>query len=273
MLAALLALAGCGTPPPAPQPPAFSLQTASLEQLVARFNQAANAVQTMSLKLDLTAKSGNKKYPSVSAYLLTQKPDSLRIWGSFTLLGRLFDMASDGTDFELSLPTRNQFIIGKNQVIPAHSAHPLETLRPQVILNALLINPIGPQLHVAFDPDEDATDYDVLVLAPGSGGVDRLLRRITFSRYDLLPHRQVIYDGDDIHATRATYSHYVLAGIVPVPKDMTIERPVEDYSLRLQVQSNGIVLNRPFPDPHTFVLQPPPGSTIIHLGGATPPPG
>ncbi|HXR96736.1 MAG TPA: hypothetical protein VN709_02730 [Terriglobales bacterium] len=246
-------------------PPTAPLQSASLDQLVSAFNQRADAIHTMSLKLTLTATSGKKKYPGVNSFLLTESPASIRIWGTFTLVGRLFDMASDGENFELSLPTRNQFIVGKNNVIPPDPEHPLNTLRPQVIRNALLINPISSSLHVAFDPDEDPDTYDVLVLAPGHNQVDTLLRRITFSRYDLLPSRQVIYDGDGIHATRATYGQYLTVAGIAVPLAMTIERPVEGYTLRLQVNSKGVVLNRPFPDPNTFTLSQPPGSTLTRL--------
>ncbi len=219
----------------------------------------------MSLKLTLTAAAGKKKYPGVNSFLLTESPASIRVWGTFTLVGRLFDLASDGENFELSLPTRNQLIVGKNNVIPPDPEHPFNTLRPQVIRNALLINPIADGLHVAFDPDESPDTYDVLVLAPGRNQVDTLRRRITFSRVDLLPRRQVIYDGDGVHATRATYGHYITVSGVAVPLQMTIERPVEGYTLRLQVNSSGIVLNRPFPAPNTFTLAQPPGSTLTKL--------
>lgn len=268
LLGALAISVGCGARPGVPRPPTVPLQSATLDQLVANFNRSANAVQTMTLKLDLTAKVGKKSYPRVSAFLLTQKPSSIRIWGTFTLLGRLFDMASDGTHFELSLPTRGQFIVGENNVVPPTAASPLAKLRPQVILNALLINPIPPTQHVALDPDTDPSEYEVLVLQPGHDGVEHLQRRIFFSRLDLLPHRQVIYDGDQVHETRAAYSHFTRSGQVPVPQDVTIQRPVEGYSLRLQITSKGITLNKPFPAPHTFDLQPPAGTTIIKISDA-----
>lgn len=256
---------GCGARPGAPQPPTVPLQSASLAQLVANFNQSASAIQTMSLKLELTAKVGKKSYPHVNAFLLTQKPTSIRIWGTFTLIGRLFDMASDGTHFELSLPTRSQFIVGENKIIPPTASSPLAKLRPQVILNALLINPIPASQHVALDPDTDPSEYEVLVLQPGEDGAEHLQRRIFFSRVDLLPHRQVIYDGDQVHETRAAYSRFTLRNGIPIPADITIQRPVEGYSLRLQIASNGITLNVPFTVPHTFDLQPPAGSTVIKI--------
>lgn len=220
----------------------------------------------MSLKLVLTARAGKHKYSAVNGYLLTEKPANIRIWGTFTLLGRLFDMASDGENFELSLPTRNQFIVGRNDASPGPVKNPLENIRPQIIRNALLINPIAPQERAALDPAAAEDTYDVLVLAAGPDGTDRLVRRITFSRTDLLVHAQVIYDADGVHATHAVYDHYTLVDSIPVPTRMTIARPKDDYSLALQVAKNGVVLNRPFPQPNTFQLVPPAGATVIHLG-------
>lgn len=260
----LAAAAGCATRRPPLKPPAAHLQSATLAELVTSYNRNANAIRTMTLKLELTAKAGDKKYPRVSAYLLTEKPSSIRIWGTFTLVGRLFDMASNGARFELNLPTRNQFIEGRNNIIPAVTKNPLEKLRPQVILNALLINPIPAADRVALDPSAPATDYQVLVLEPGLDGEQRLARRITFSRLDLLPHAQVIYDQDRL-STHASYGDYTMVDQIPVPQDLTIERPVESYGLRLQVVKGGVKLNQPFTDPSTFELNAPAGSTVLEL--------
>lgn len=270
-MAPLLLLGACGAPKPKLVAPSAKMLSATIGQLVANFNRNADAVKTMQLKLELTAHSGEKKEPSVTAFLLTQKPASIRIWGTFTLLGRVFDMASDGTVFELFLPTSNQFYEGRNDVIPAVAKDPLKKMRPQVVRNALLINPIAPGEHVALDPAAGAAEYRVLVLAPGSMGVDRLVRSISFSRYDLLPHSQIIYDKDGVHATHASYGDFTLSDGVPVPTEMNIERPVEGYSLRLRVVPGGITLNHPFATADPFELQPPPGSKVIKLSASSAP--
>lgn len=264
LLLALLA-AACGRRPQ-PLPPTAPLRSATLPELVSSFNANAHAIQTMSLKLNLSAKTGKHKSPKITAYLLIRKPGDIRLWGTFTLVGKLFDMASNGQHFELSLPTRNQFFVGLNDVIPAKASNPWEKMRPQVILNALLTNPIAPGDDVALDPGAPPATYQVLVLADQIDHQQRLERRITFSRYDLLPHRQDIYDGDGIHFTRATYSDYTIRNNLPIPTKIVIERPVEGYTLELQLNPSAIVLNRPFTAPNTFQLTPPPGAAIITLG-------
>ncbi len=220
----------------------------------------------MSLKLNLSARAGKNKVPKMAAFLLIRKPGEIRLWATMTLVGKLFDMASNGQRFELLLPTRNQFFVGRNNVIPAKVSNPLEKIRPQVILKALLINPILPSTTVALDPGAPAGTYRVLVLAPDGDGEQRVVRRITFSRYDLLPHRQEIYDGDGIHLTQATYSEFATRNNLPIPTDITIERPVEGYSLHLQLLATGIVLNQPFNAPDIFQLTPPKGAAVITLG-------
>lgn len=219
----------------------------------------------MSLKLVVTAHAGRHKYIGVNSYLLTARPADIRIWGTFTLVGRLFDMASDGDTFELSLPTTSQFFEGHNDVIPEKVKNPLEKIRPQIIRNALLINSIAPTARVALDPSAPENEYRVLVLAAAGDSTERILRSITFSRYDLQPHQQVIYDADGLHGTHATYDKYTVVAGIPVPTRMTIDRPIEGYALNLRVVRGGITLNRPFPDPHTFQLTPPAGSTVIHI--------
>ena len=51
---------------------------------------------------------------------------------------RAFDMVSNGDRFKLSIPPKNRFITGKNQLTKI-SDNPLENLRPQVIYEALLM--------------------------------------------------------------------------------------------------------------------------------------
>src|ERR671926_263068 len=74
--------------------------------------------------------------------LLVREPNMLRMIGLFPVVrNKAFDMVSDGERFKLSIPTKNKFIEGSNEVVRP-SANALENLRPQVIFNALLLRPI-----------------------------------------------------------------------------------------------------------------------------------
>ncbi len=273
LAAILLASTGCGvlfTRRKVTKLPLAPMKTASLSQLVDIFNRETNAISTMDAKVDLVASTGGARsgtitqYRDIIAFLLVRKPADIRLVGQFSLIGTLFDMASDGTTFQLNLPTKGQFIIGHNNVIPARVKNPLEKLRPQVILQALLINPIGPDETVAAmnDNADTSAEYTMLVLRPDGKGMVHLVRKITFSRYDLLPRRQVIYNDQGFIATRASYGEYSLVQGVEIPGQIVIERPQEEYSLRLTVQK--MTLNRPL-GTEKFHLDRPPNAKLIQL--------
>jgi hypothetical protein len=266
-----------------PRLPQGQIQTATLPQLVTAFNYEANAVQSMRLKLDLAGTSGGPRSGTISklnwtvtTFLLIEKPGRVRLFGEVTLFGRVFDMASDGANFEVNLPESNKFFEGSAQATsspsnlpPASTVSSLERIRPSVILDAMLINPIqtASGQHVMFINDyaETAAEYGVLVYQPRPDGYDRLLRRIVFSRYNLLPASQVIYDSDGLPATQATYAGYTFVQGVPVPTHITIARPEEEFSLDLKVQPEGIVLNPAAMPATTWRLDPPANATVVTL--------
>lgn len=276
----LLASTGCGflsTRHKVAKLPQAPMKTATLQQLVDIFNHQTNGIVTMNAKVDLVASTGGARtgtvtqYRDIIAYLLVRKPSNIRLKGQFSLIGTLFDMASDGTNFQLDLPTKGQFIVGQNDVVPEHVKNPLERLRPKVILQALLINPIASNETVAAmnDNADTSAEYTMLVLRPDDSGIVHLVRKIIFSRYDLLPRRQVIYDDRGYVATQASYGQYSLVQGVEIPQEIVIERPEEEYSLRLAIQK--VTLNQSLSSA-TFHLAPPPNAKVIRLSRNGPAP-
>jgi hypothetical protein len=249
-------------------------KTANLPQLVRILNHEADAISTIYAKMDLIASTGGQKsgtvtdYHDVTAYLMVRKPADIRLLGQVAILGTLFDMASDGSQFELNVPVRSKCYQGRNEVIPAHVANPLERLRPQVILQALLVNPIPADNHVVAMNDDAETrgEYDVLVETPGSRvddlNVDHVIRKIIFSRIDLQPREQLIYDGEGNVATIAFYSKFQTVNNVPIPYDLVISRPSEEYTIHMtmqQVKINTLLTN------DKFVIALPAGSKCIQI--------
>src|ERR1039457_614358 len=121
------------------------LKTATQAELVARINELAASIQTMSATVDIdTTVGGEKKgkvieYQQIRGYILAQKPKMLRMIGLLPIVrNRAFDMVSDGDKFQLSIPPKNRFISGKDEVTTV-SSNPLENLRPQTIYDALLM--------------------------------------------------------------------------------------------------------------------------------------
>ena len=78
----------------------------------------------------------------------------------------------------------------------------------------------------------------------------------------MLPHHQIIYDVNGEVTTEATYQVYKDYGGVTFPNVIEINRPQEEYSIRLTVEK--LAMNEPLRDDQ-FALQQPPGSQLVNL--------
>lgn len=260
-----------------------SLKTASKEDLIAYVNSQATKIQTMQATVDIdTAVGGEKKgrvteYREISGYVLARQPAMLRMIGLFPIVGgRAFDMVTDGERFKVSLPTKNRFIVGKNNEMTPNPKQPLQNLRPNVIYDSLLLHPIDPQTETAvFEPAAEAVtgakgntyerpDY-ALDIIRGQGSRSWLSRKIVFSRLDLLPDRQLIYDESGTLVTDARYSKYQEYNGVQFPALIEIRRPEEEYDITLHIVK--MDMNLPLSDKQ-FVLEQPAGAQVINLDGA-----
>lgn len=257
------------------------LKSATFAQLVAEINTQAAAIQTLNATVDIAASTGGSKkgkitdYQSITGYILVRKPDMLRMIGLFPIVrNRAFDMVSNGQTFKLWVPPKNKFVIGRNDVIKPSSTTPLENLRPQHIYDALLLKNIDPQDEIAvleqsnetvLDPkthkDVLQPDYIIDVIRR----IDNswfLSRKIYFSRIDLQPHRQVVYDKNGNVATDATYEDFKEYGKVLFPTVIHIFRPQEEYAVTLTIEK--MTVNQPMTN-EQFALNQPPGSQLVNL--------
>ena len=163
------------------------------------------------------------------------------------------------------------------------AANPLENIRPELFLDAILIHNIAGDGIVSLTNSSVTTmdtknkqlietpQYDLTVLDPGSSnkaqgkdpskgpskdpGQDPgqapvqvfLARRvIKFSRVDLLPAEQDIYNKDGDMETQITYGPYQTYNGTPYPSTITIERPLEEF--RLAVTVHEVKFNLSLPD-------------------------
>jgi outer membrane lipoprotein-sorting protein len=279
----ILPLTGCllRTPHPAQMRMSTAdLKVATLDQLVQAINENSARLQTVKATVDIDLSLKNKKKdsakeaPQSHGYIRVRKPEMLRMIALTPVVRTTYlDMISDGANFRASYPSRNLFFVGSNQVVKP-SPELIWNLRPQPILEALLIKPINPEaekavlqqgMEVVKDPkthkDMKQPDYEVLVIATDSLG-DYLSRKIIFSRTDLLPHEQIIYDREGKEATRARYENFADRDGINFPDLIAIERPVEDYSITLAILE--LKLNGTLPDDQ-FELAQPPGSKLINV--------
>jgi outer membrane lipoprotein-sorting protein len=104
-------------------------------------------------------------------------------------------------------------------------------------------------------------DYEIQVIRKGQHGWF-LSRKIVFSRTDLLPHRQYIYDEGGNLATDTRYEDYKDYNGVNFPSQTEIWRPQEEYDITLTIVK--LQLNEPLPD-DKFLLEQPAGAEVVHL--------
>ncbi len=255
------------------------LKTATQEQLIEYVNAQAAKIQSMQATVDIDASAGDVKngritdYKEIRGYVLARKPAMLRMKGLLPVVrNTAFDMVSNGQDFKVWIPPRNKFVMGSNNADNYQPDKRLENMRPQYIYDALLLPEIGKnEIAVMENGYETVLDskkhrveqpnYSLLVIRKGPQGA-YLSRKIEFSRIDLVPYRQTIYDQQGNVATDAHYRNYKDFDGTSFPSTIGIERPRENYDITLSMIK--LEINKPLTDDQ-FALDQPAGADVVHL--------
>lgn len=257
-------------PAEVPAPP----KVASEAELIAKIDHQSAAVQTLTAAVDLEPSAGSiysgviKQYHDVKGFLLLRRPDLIRITGQAPIVRTdIFDMASDGERFSLYIPSEGKFYTGAAG-LPVRPGKTLENLRPQHVMEALLLQPVDTARETTFLEQvdrHDERDYVIFVLLPSGPGKMRLERKIWFNRTRLNVSRLQIYGEGGVCVEDVSYANYQDWGGVNYPSLVTIERPVDDYSLTITLLSAHF--NQPVPLAK-FTLKKPPAAQLIDLGAA-----
>ena len=239
-----------------------------------------------------TSAGGVKKghvtdYKEIRGYVLARKPAMLHMIGLLPIVRTTaFDMVSNGQEFKLWIPPKNRFVVGRNDVQTRHADQPMESIRPQDIYDALLIRHDRSRTEIAVLENSEEIlhddkghrvlqeDYELIVIRKKGGNEGMLSRKIVFSRTDLQPHRQYIYDDQGKLVTDARYANYKEYDGVSFPSRIEIIRPQEEYDITLNMLK--VEINKPLRDDQ-FALEQPPGAEVVRLdepqsSAAAPPP-
>jgi len=259
------------------------VKDATREELLETYNLIARSTKTLNATVELKPTAGSKysgvidEYHEVKAFLLAARPALIRVIGQAPVIGTtVFDMVSDGDTFQVSIPSKKKFLVGAVATERA-SSKPIENLRPQHLLDALLWPEIRKEESVTLREfnDENARYY-VLTVLRGGYQVE-VLREIWFDRSDLQVKRLQIFGPrglllSDVHLGDWQPSDSVPGqnGSTPpsttassFPRTIRIERPHDDYKLDLQVTK--VALNGEIP-PERFKLEQPAGSELVPVG-------
>lgn len=212
-----------------------------------------------------------KQYHDVKGFLLLRKPAFIRMTGQAPVVRTdVFDMVSDGKQFKLYIPSENKFYVGKAGMAQK-PGKTLENLRPQHILDALLLAPLDAAKSSYFIEEVDRNserDYVVGEIEPSQSskpGVVDLKRRIWFNRASLQISRVQLYDGGGKVQEDIEYSDYQDAGGVNYPRRIAIERPEEGYSLAITLLTAQFNQTVPLTK---FMLQKPANALLIDLSAS-----
>lgn len=258
------------------------LKESTQSGLIDSIEQQGAKIQSLQATVDIDTSIGGAKkghvtdYKEIRGYVLARKPSMLHMIGLLPIVRTTaFDMVSDGQQFKLWIPPKNRFVIGTNEAQAPNPDQPMENIRPQDIFNALLIQPIDPQSEIAVLENGDEIlhdakghrvlqeDYELVVIRKDKDGEGwRLARKIVFSRIDLLPHRQFIYDKQGNLVTDARYANYKDWDGTSFPSRIEISRPQEEYDITLNLLK--LEINKPLRD-EQFALAQPPGAEVVHL--------
>ena len=259
LMLALIPLSGClftTRKLPVPKAPTIT-QTVTPAELVKQLNQRWESLTSLYAKVEVQAtttkaKEGvEKDFPTFPAIILMRKPDMLRVYGRYPVIGSpMFNMVSDGKTFTLFVnPPKNVAFQGP-VTLTHRSPNLIENMRPGFFLDALVVRGLAPDDEYMVTADtttiEDVKKKHLLVFPeyiltvmrrkPGSQEL-KPIRVIRFHRDDLLPYSQDLYDEQGNLETQVTYGTYADFGGSQYPSSVTVKRPLEEFQFVMTVDT------------------------------------
>jgi outer membrane lipoprotein-sorting protein len=256
---------------------------ASEDQLLASYNEQVQAVRSLQATVDLIPSTGStysgviEEYHDVPGFILAKRPATARVIGQAPVVAKnIFDMVSDGETFRIFIPSKNTFLVGATSLARA-SKKPIENLRPQHVLEALLWPEIAPGENWLFE-QSDAEPYSYYILTllrRADGGKLEIARKIWFDRADLRVSRVQLYGAAGRLDSDIAYSDWQPLGAAPAaggaaaaaqttyPRDIRIWRPQDDYKLEILILK--LAANEEIPADR-FELAQPAGTTLVRVG-------
>jgi outer membrane lipoprotein-sorting protein len=282
------------------------LLTASKDDLLGHYNQQAQSITSLNAGVSMKLTAGSaysgviEQYHEVSGFILASKPANIRVIGQAPVVAKnIFDMVSNGEKFDIYIPSKNEFIEGPDN-LTRQASKPIENLRPQHLIDALLWDPIPAGAPILFEEASEGTShFYILTAIRAASGKDatngsavgssdwEISRKIWFDRTNLQIVRVENFTSggkviSDVHFSNwlpiAAPSNSTPAGSTANSADsattaiayahqIAISRPSDDYQLQIEIKK--LTINESIPADR-FVLVQPPGTKLIHPDESTP---
>jgi hypothetical protein len=260
-------------PGPTREAPKLLTTTATIlnQQLADNYNE----IQSFIAKSEMIARVGSVYHSaqiteltySATTTILFRKPAALRLQGHSKVVGTLFDMTSEGGEFHLIIPSKSLFVTGQNSA-PATSTNPIENMRPQTLLNAILVKPADlatERIHLQDDTDVDHAWYVLQIARKGANDTDLPDRSVWFDRLDFHVVRQRIFDETGLIVSDTKYDKWKAFNGVEFPMHIDAAFKKDGYGTVIDMSDVQMNDHAPLTD-QQFELAKPEGYTVKDLG-------
>ena len=248
-------------------------KTATRAELVQDLEAKSNSIQTLqgTVSLDLSgggAKSGVlTEYHQTTGYVVVDRPKQIRFKVVAPIvLSTIVDMVSDGGQYRVSIPVKNQFFVCDVNA-PANSKTALVNLRPQHLLDGLFID-VRPYLNkaqvksVLEEAVQGRRSYYVFSFINIGGSEAQLMEKLWIDRTDMQVSRKQVFAKEGRLETDVEYLDYQSEGAESFPQTVVIQRPLEEYTVRMTFLK--AAFNQKLAA-DTFNLERPDGSELVRL--------
>ena len=248
-------------------------KTATRGELVQDLEAKSNSIQTLqgTVSLDLSgggAKSGVlTEYHQTTGYVVVDRPKQIRFKVVAPIvLSTIVDMVSDGGQYRVSIPVKNQFFVGDVNA-PANSKTALVNLRPQHLLDGLFID-VRPYLNkaqvksVLEEAVQGRRSYYVFSFINIGGSEAQLMEKLWIDRTDMQVSRKQVFAKEGRLETDVEYLDYQSEGAESFPQTVVIQRPLEEYTVKMTFLK--AAFNQKLAA-DTFNLERPDGSELVRL--------
>jgi outer membrane lipoprotein-sorting protein len=252
-------------------------KTATRPELLQGLLGKSGQIDTLKATVALDLSRGGAKtgvldeYRQTKGYVIVERPAHIRVQVQMPLvLTTVAVMVSDGEQYRVSIPIKNQFAI-QDVNAPIDPQNSLSSLRPQIFLEGLFVDvrPYVDKPNMSSFMEEAVVgihSYYVFSFFKTESSDTQLLEKIWIDRSDLQVARKQLFGKDGRLETDVDYQDYprVDAKVngAQFPKTIVIRRPNEDITVKVtfqQAQLNETV------DQKTFDLPRPQGSELVQL--------
>ena len=248
-------------------------KNATRPELLQALQEHSRQISTLKATVGIDFSRGGAKsgvldeYRETKGYVFVDRPFHIRVQVQMPIvLTTVAVMVSDGQEYRLSIPIKNQFAI-ENVNAPISPKSSLSNLRPQIFLDGLFVD-VSRHMDKATVKAlfEEAVvgihSYYVFSFFDTANAEPELLEKIWIDRTNLDVSRKQVFSREGRLETDVEYQDYHNEDGIRYPKVIVIHRPIEDFSVRLTFQQT--TMNEKL-DAKIFELPQPDGSELVQL--------